>query len=274
MTPPAFTPLSLHVRTLNARGFNIPEHRTRLLRELWSYWTSVATIQDTHFKLDSEQALKDKRFPSVYFASHPLGKKAGVAILSSQGTPFDLLDQKTDLEGRYLFVKGHINSQIYTFATIYAPNSRQHIFITKTLRLLANFSERLLILGGDLNASLDTSRGRSDSTIGHITWSDHAPVSLQMTSPLLKPKERTWRLNESLLMDEEVRTTVREALTNYFKENTNPDTGRTTMGGPQECDPRGSHLHRSTQEESWGGTYTEHPRWHCDCGTTPQTNPQ
>ncbi|CAH2299926.1 Hypothetical predicted protein [Pelobates cultripes] len=30
-------------------------------------------------------------------------------------------------------------------------------------------------------------------------------------------------------MDDEVRTTVRETLTNYFKENTHPDTGRTTI---------------------------------------------
>ncbi|CAH2253085.1 Hypothetical predicted protein [Pelobates cultripes] len=235
---------------------------------------SVAMIQETHFKLGSEQALKERLFPSAYFASHPLGKKAGVVILFSQGTPFVLLDQKTDPEERYLFVKGHINSQIYTFATIYTPYSRQHIFITKTLRLLENFSEGLLILGGDLNVSLDpsmdTSRERSavtyprirsikkalrtlhlwiaggsyirrqgtihtirwcmDRTLEQITsfsrnntcpssrthtWSDHAPVSLQMTSPLFKPKERTWRLNEWLLMDEE--------------ENTNPDTGRTTI---------------------------------------------
>ncbi|CAH2282968.1 Hypothetical predicted protein [Pelobates cultripes] len=168
MTPPTFARLPLHIRTLNAGGLNIPKHRTRLLWELSSSRTSVAMIQETHFKLGSEQALKDRRFPSVYFASHPLGKKAGVAILFSQGTPFVVLDQKTDPEGRYLFVKGQINSQIYTFATIYAPISRHRIFITKTLRLLANVSEGLLILGGDLNASLDpsmdTSRRRSAIT--------------------------------------------------------------------------------------------------------------
>ncbi|CAH2315694.1 Hypothetical predicted protein, partial [Pelobates cultripes] len=53
-------------------------------------------------------------------------------------TPFELIDQRTNPDG---LSEGTLNSRLYTFATLYTPNSRQHIFLTKTLRLLADFSD-------------------------------------------------------------------------------------------------------------------------------------
>ncbi|CAH2222339.1 Hypothetical predicted protein [Pelobates cultripes] len=50
-----------------------------------------------------------------------------------------------------------------------------------------------------------------------------------MASPFFKPRERIWCLNESLLLEDEVRTGVREALIDYFKENTNLDTAWTNL---------------------------------------------
>ncbi|CAH2274613.1 Hypothetical predicted protein, partial [Pelobates cultripes] len=55
--------------------------------------------------------------------------------------------------------------KVYTFATIYTPNSGQASFLRRTLTKLSRFTEGTLILGGDLNVPLDpkmdTSRGHS-----------------------------------------------------------------------------------------------------------------
>ncbi|CAH2306963.1 Hypothetical predicted protein [Pelobates cultripes] len=54
---------------------------------------------------------------------------------------------------------------MYTFATIYTPNTGQASFIRRTLTKLARFTEGILVFGGDFNIPLDplidTSTGRS-----------------------------------------------------------------------------------------------------------------
>ncbi|CAH2251562.1 Hypothetical predicted protein, partial [Pelobates cultripes] len=39
------------------------------------------------------------------------------------------------------------------------------------------------------------------ANIGLIADSDHAPTTVQIQSPLHKPTERQWKLNENLLLD-------------------------------------------------------------------------
>uniref|UniRef100_A0A8C5M2S8 Reverse transcriptase domain-containing protein n=1 Tax=Leptobrachium leishanense TaxID=445787 RepID=A0A8C5M2S8_9ANUR len=58
-----------------------------------------------------------------------------------------------------------------------------------------------------------------ESTILATTWSDHAPVVLSLSSPLLRPRDTLWQLNESLLSDPGLVTRVDEALTNYFADH-------------------------------------------------------
>lgn len=55
--------------------------------------------------------------------------------------------------------------QVYTFATLYAPNAQQLSFIDTVLDSLVGFRERRLVLGGDFNVSpnprIDTSSSHS-----------------------------------------------------------------------------------------------------------------
>uniref|UniRef100_A0A8C5MTA5 Reverse transcriptase domain-containing protein n=1 Tax=Leptobrachium leishanense TaxID=445787 RepID=A0A8C5MTA5_9ANUR len=57
-----------------------------------------------------------------------------------------------------------------------------------------------------------------------MTWSDHHPVLLTLASPLVRPKDRTWRLNETLLNDPIVTQGTLQTLQNYFTDNSSPDT--------------------------------------------------
>lgn len=67
-----------------------------------------------------------------------------------------------------------------------------------------------------------------DSSIGSITWSDHAPVTLcYALTDALTSKTKMWRLNESLLQDREVLTDVTRELDFYFQ--TNDTSGKNTF---------------------------------------------
>lgn len=69
-----------------------------------------------------------------------------------------------------MFVKGLIGEVKITFASIYAANDHQDLFLSCTIDRLIEFSEGQLILGGDFNVSLlpnmDTSSGSSSVTLG------------------------------------------------------------------------------------------------------------
>uniref|UniRef100_A0A8C5PEU3 Endonuclease/exonuclease/phosphatase domain-containing protein n=1 Tax=Leptobrachium leishanense TaxID=445787 RepID=A0A8C5PEU3_9ANUR len=66
-------------------------------------------------------------------------------------------------------------------------------------------------------------RGIQDCIIGPISWSDHAPVTLQLADSYSTRGNSTWRLNDSLLSRPEVVEDVRHTLTHYFSENLTPE---------------------------------------------------
>lgn len=171
---------------------------------------------------------------------------------------------------------GTILGHKFTFATVYAPNTRQLTFLDSLLESLSHFREGQLILGGDFNISpdpkLDTSAGRSthsfaflkhfrktlqshhlvdcwrvlhstdkdfsyysathavytstdmvmmdqfsletlsSASIGSITLSDHAPVSIPIHP--IAPETRSWtsRLNENILDDAVASKSVSDAI--------------------------------------------------------------
>lgn len=82
--------------------------------------------------------------------------------------PWIFREQWLDSEGRSLFVKGSIGTQPCTLPTIYVPNSAKVTPLERTLGHLQTFAEGILILGSDLNLTLDL---RVDSTKNTIHFS-------------------------------------------------------------------------------------------------------
>ncbi|CAH2324479.1 Hypothetical predicted protein [Pelobates cultripes] len=63
-----------------------------------------------------------------------------------------------------------------------------------------------------------------DANIGIIHHSDHVPVTVCTNSPLFKPKERQWKLNDLV-----ARSTTTQTLTHYFDTNNTPDISPLTL---------------------------------------------
>lgn len=109
---------------------------------------------------------KFKLHPTSWFAhqySTPGSSKArGVAILLAKTLKFEFQDKEEDPTGRFLFIKGRLNDQMVTIATLYTPNNNQIAFIEQTLEQLKTFQEGHLIIGADLNYILDLMVDRSN----------------------------------------------------------------------------------------------------------------
>ena len=61
------------------------------------------------------------------FHANRYPKKAGVAILTSDNTDFNIQNIIRDKEGYYIMIKGLIQEKNITIANIYAPNMTQYI---------------------------------------------------------------------------------------------------------------------------------------------------
>lgn len=66
--------------------------------------------------------------------------------------------------------------------------------------------------------------------IGSITWSDHVLLGLTYTlTDTSTAPNRSWRLNESLLQDQDELADVVKELGNYFHINATPDCAKGTV---------------------------------------------
>lgn len=160
----------LKITSLNVRGLNVPEKRSQLLADLRRGKTHVAFLQETHFRADSIPRLTNGAFPMAYHSVSPISKSKGVSIILAGSVPWVFEAQRADEQGRFLLLKGRVSDLWVTFANVYFPNVNHPQFLRKLLSELLEFSEGMLIFGGDLNfamdPTMDVSRGAS-----HLSYS-------------------------------------------------------------------------------------------------------
>uniref|UniRef100_A0A8C5WBK3 exodeoxyribonuclease III n=1 Tax=Leptobrachium leishanense TaxID=445787 RepID=A0A8C5WBK3_9ANUR len=172
----SYVPADLQLLSHNVRGLNVPEKRSRLLRDLRSSRVSVALLQETHFRSGMAPALKDSYYPMGFFSNYTLSKSRGAAILISRDVPFMVEAELTDEGGRYVFVRGSILDKIYTFASIYLPNKKQHSCLARILRVLESFQQGITVIAGDFNVTLEP---QLDSSTGSTTTPAHVLRSMR-----------------------------------------------------------------------------------------------
>lgn len=89
----------------------------------------------------------------VFFSSFKTNSR-GVAILIHKHTPFEVTEQISDTEGRYILIKGKIWDKELTLLNIYAPNTDTPSFISDMISLFNTHCRTLGIIGGDYNLTL------------------------------------------------------------------------------------------------------------------------
>ena len=83
--------------------------------------TPIYAVYKTHFKTRDIYRLKVKGWKKIFHANGDQ-KKAGVAILISDKTDFQIKVVKRDKEGHCIMIKGSIQEEDITIINIYAPN--------------------------------------------------------------------------------------------------------------------------------------------------------
>ena len=111
----------LSIITLTVNGLNAPTKRQRLAEWIQKQDPYICCLQETHLKTRDTYRWKVKGWKKIFHAKGDQ-KKAGVAILLSDKTDFEIKAVKIDKEGHYIMIKGSIQEEDITIINIYAPN--------------------------------------------------------------------------------------------------------------------------------------------------------
>ena len=81
----------------------------------------IIFLQETHMSKNEHKKLKKFGYLNSFFSSCENSRKRGVATVISNSLNFELIIEKSDTQGRYVIIKGRIDSILVTFANIYTP---------------------------------------------------------------------------------------------------------------------------------------------------------
>lgn len=107
------------VVSLNINGFNAQGKWSILMLLLQKSGAHVIFLQETHFLASQPQPLKNKTFPTSFYASDPSLKVKGVATLLHKNCQFQVKAVHRDPEARYVFIKGTWKGVPVTMVHVY-----------------------------------------------------------------------------------------------------------------------------------------------------------
>ena len=139
----------LSIITLNVNGLNAPTKRERLAEWIQKQDPYLCCLQETHLKTRDTYILKVKGWKKIFHANVDQNK-AGVAILISDETDFEIKAVKRDKEGHYIMIKGAIQEDI-TIINIYAPNIGAPQYVRQMLTSMKGEVYNNTIIVGDFN---------------------------------------------------------------------------------------------------------------------------
>ena len=97
----------LSLITLNVNGLNAPAKRQRLAEWIQKQDHYICFLQKTQLETRDPYRLKVKDWEKIFHKNIDQ-KKAGVAVLTSNKTDFEIKATKRDKEGHYIMIKGSI----------------------------------------------------------------------------------------------------------------------------------------------------------------------
>lgn len=137
----------LKLVTWNVKGIGHPIKRTKILTALKKEKVEIALLQETYLTPKEHLKLQKDWVGQIFFSSFKTNSR-GVAILIHKHTPFELIEQISDTEGRYILVKGKIWDKELTLLNIYAPNTDTPSFISDMISLFNIHCTTLGLMGG------------------------------------------------------------------------------------------------------------------------------
>ena len=138
---------------MNVNGLNAPTKTHRLAEWIQKQDPYICCLQETHFRPRDTYRLKVKGWKKIFHANGNQ-KKAGVAILVSDKTDFQIKTFTRDKEGHYIMIKGSIQEEDITIINVYAPNTGAPQYIRQMLTTMKEEIDSNTIIVGDFNTPL------------------------------------------------------------------------------------------------------------------------
>ena len=145
----------------NVKGLNGPVKRARIFNHLKYLKCEIAFIQETHLLLKDQIRLRKAWVGHVFHSSFD-SKTRGTAILIHEKIQFSATTVISDPQGRFVMVSGLLFHKPVILVNIYAPNWDDDKFMGKVFLLIPDINSQQLILGGDLNCTINPILYRSN----------------------------------------------------------------------------------------------------------------
>lgn len=111
--------------------------------------------------VDAELAKLKRKWRGQLYSTSYSSFARGATIWVRNGVPFKLLEQRKDVNGRYIFVRGTLDGVLVILGSVYAPNTEQDKFLVALNTVLADWEGYPCLIGGDFNMVLDVALDRS-----------------------------------------------------------------------------------------------------------------
>ncbi len=112
------------ILTFNTKGQQRMNKRKAQLLFLKRQKGSIIALQETHLVCENEYIYKQQWQGKCVF-SHGTTSARGVAILFAQHLDVEIIEHKSDTEGRWIWVKAKVQGQRCSIMNLYAPNEEK-----------------------------------------------------------------------------------------------------------------------------------------------------
>lgn len=150
----------------NVRGLGNVVKRAKVFARLKPLSADIMFLQETHIDQKPKGRFKvgwvDQLFQSNFNA-----KSGGVAILFRKNVPFINSFTIDDPNGTFLIVGGALNS--ITSVNLYASNFDDPTFFRKVCNMIPKMADTNILIGGDLNLTLDPLLDKQSSKSPHLS---------------------------------------------------------------------------------------------------------
>ena len=145
---------SFSIISLNCRGLGNSEKRNDVLDYLKAKRFQICCLQDTHFVVEEEAAIKRFWGDNCFF-SHRASNARGVAILFGEGVQYHVRQVERSNQGNFVALDLQIYDYDISLVSLYGPNQDNADFYADVERIALEFDNPLTILCGDWNLVQD-----------------------------------------------------------------------------------------------------------------------
>ena len=154
----------IQVVSVNVRGLNTTEKRTKIYDWLRDTMVDVVFLQETHFVEKYETVYNSRWMGQSFHCCSDSTFSRGVSILFRKDVPIEILNSHRSIDGRKILLNVKYEENIITLVNIYAPNNEQQRleFFKKVKTFIYHHSMNVenVLLCGDFNCC----NGRSDKS--------------------------------------------------------------------------------------------------------------